>query len=73
MRIKCTFQGISGQEFSERSGIDRDTLNAFEARTERVSANLLLRITKLLEARPDYFFPGYTEEEFEACLVHEFK
>lgn len=72
LRIKRTFQGISQQELSERLGIDRDDLNAYEAGAERVSANLLLRIAKLLEVRPDYFFRGYTEEELGRCLAHEF-
>ena len=48
LRIKRTFQGISQQELSERLGIDSDDLNAYEAGTERVTANLLLRIAKLL-------------------------
>ena len=68
LRIKRTSRGISQQELSERLGIDRDELDAYEAGTERVNAGLLLRITKLLDVRPDYFFVGYTEEELERCL-----
>jgi transcriptional regulator with XRE-family HTH domain len=50
------------------SSYDRDDLNAYEAGAERVSANLLLRIAKLLDVRPDYFFQDYTERELESCL-----
>lgn len=68
LRIKRTSRGISAQELSERLGIDRNDLHAYEAGAERVSANLLLRIAKLLDVRLDYFFRGYTEEELEGCL-----
>lgn len=69
LRIKRTAHGISQQGFSELLGIDREDLNAYEAGAERVSANLLLRIAKLLDVRPDYFFQGYTEAELEGCLL----
>jgi DNA-binding XRE family transcriptional regulator len=68
LRIKRTSLGISQQALSERVGIDRDDLNAYETGAERVSANLLLRIAKSLDVRLDYFFQGYTEEELESCL-----
>jgi transcriptional regulator with XRE-family HTH domain len=60
--------GISQQELSERLGMDRDDLDVYEVGAERVSASLLLRIAKLLDVRPDYFFRGYTEKELEGCL-----
>jgi DNA-binding XRE family transcriptional regulator len=66
--IKRTFHGITQQELSERLGIDRDDLDAYEVGAERVSASLLLRIAKLLDVRPDYFFRDYTEKELEGCL-----
>jgi ribosome-binding protein aMBF1 (putative translation factor) len=69
LRIKRTSRGISRQELSERLGIDRADLNAYEAGTERICANLLLRIAKVLDVRPDYFFLGYTEDELEGCLT----
>jgi ribosome-binding protein aMBF1 (putative translation factor) len=69
LRVKRTSRGISQQELSERLGIDREVLNAYEAGAKRVSANLLLRIAKLLGVRPDYFFQGYTEVELEGCLL----
>ena len=68
LRIKRIACGISQQEFSELLGIDRAHLNAYEAGAERVNANLLLRIARLLHVRPDYFFQDYTERELEACL-----
>jgi hypothetical protein len=49
-------------------GIHRDELDDYEAGAERVGANLLLRIAKLLDVRPDYFFRGYTEKELESCV-----
>jgi len=61
--------GISERELSEKLGIDRSELKAYERGERRVSANLLLRIAKLLEVRPDYFFQGYTAEELSACLA----
>jgi DNA-binding XRE family transcriptional regulator len=68
LRIKRTSRGISQQELSDQLGTNRDDLNAYEAGAKRVSANLLLRIARLLDVRPDYFFRGYTEEELESCL-----
>jgi len=68
LRVKRTALGISPQELSKQLGIDRNDLNAYEAGARRVSANLLLRIAKLLDVRPNYFFRDYTEEELEGCL-----
>jgi ribosome-binding protein aMBF1 (putative translation factor) len=68
LRTKRTSHGISEQELSERLGIDRGDLDAYEVGAKRASANLLLRIAKLLDVGPDYFFRGYTKEELEGCL-----
>jgi hypothetical protein len=68
LRVRRTALGISRQELSGQSGIDPDDLHAYEAGARRIGANLLLRIAKLLEVRPDYFFRDYTEEELEGCL-----
>jgi transcriptional regulator with XRE-family HTH domain len=68
LRVRRTLSGISERELSDRLGIDLDDLNAYEQGTKRVSANLLLRIARLLNVRPNYFFQGYTEEELSACL-----
>ena len=68
LRVRRMLSGISERELSDKLGIDRDDLNAYEQGTKRVSANLLLRIGKLLNVRPDYFFQGYTREELSACL-----
>jgi|SRR5690242_9871368 ribosome-binding protein aMBF1 (putative translation factor) len=69
LRAKRTSRGISEKEISEKLGIDRDDLMAYEHGETRVSARLLLRIAKLLDVRPDYFFQGYTAEELSACLA----
>ena len=61
VRIKRTSRGISEQEFSMSLNIDGNDLAAFEAGEKRINANLLFRIAKLMDARPDYFFRGYTD------------
>ena len=63
VRIKRTSRGMSQQEFCKLLGIDRNDLAAFETGTERINANLLFRIAKSLDVRPDYFFRGYVEEK----------
>ena len=62
VRIKRTSRGIAKQEFCRLLGIDRNDLAAFEAGAKRINANLLFRIAKSLDVRPDYFFRGYVEE-----------
>jgi ribosome-binding protein aMBF1 (putative translation factor) len=62
VRIKRTSRGMTQQELSQLLDIDGDKLAAYEAGEERINANLLFRITKLLDVRPDYFFRGYVEE-----------
>ena len=61
VRIKRTSLGISEQEFRVSLSIDRNDLTAFEAGEKRVNANLLFRIAKFMDVRPDYFFRGYTD------------
>jgi ribosome-binding protein aMBF1 (putative translation factor) len=61
VRIKRTSRGISEQEFSMSLNIDGNDLAAFEAGEKRINANLLFRIAKLMDVRPDYFFRGYTD------------
>jgi transcriptional regulator with XRE-family HTH domain len=57
---------MSQQEFCKLVGIGRNDLAAFEAGTTRINANLLFRIAKSLDVRPDYFFRGYVEEQPKA-------
>jgi ribosome-binding protein aMBF1 (putative translation factor) len=61
VRIKRTSRGIGEQELSMLLSIDRNDLTAFEAGEKRINANLLFRIAKLMDVRPDYFFRGYTD------------
>jgi ribosome-binding protein aMBF1 (putative translation factor) len=61
VRIKRTSRGISEQEFSMSLNIDGNDLAAFEAGEKRINADLLFRIAKLMDVRPDYFFRGYTD------------
>jgi len=62
LRIKRTMSGLTKREFSDLSDIDQKDLIAFEAGAKRINANLLFRIAKTLDVRPDYFFRGYVEE-----------
>jgi DNA-binding XRE family transcriptional regulator len=62
LRIKRTMRGLTQREFSRLLDIDRNDLVAFEAGAKRINANLLFRIAKSLDVRPDYFFRGYIEE-----------
>lgn len=68
LRAKRISRGMTQQELSQRLGCHCTDLNAHEAGTKRVSANLLLRIANLLEVHPSYFFQGYTEGGLEHCL-----
>jgi transcriptional regulator with XRE-family HTH domain len=68
LQVRRTSFGISEKELCGNLGIYRDDLEAYEHGEKRVSANLLLRIAKLLDVRPDYFFQDYTAEELGACL-----
>jgi transcriptional regulator with XRE-family HTH domain len=63
LRLIRKSHGISERELSERLGIDREDLNLYESGGRRVSASLLLRIAKLLDIRPDYFFQDYAKGE----------
>jgi DNA-binding XRE family transcriptional regulator len=66
VRIRRTSRGMPQQEFSDLLDIDRDTFAAHEAGVERINAKLLFQIAKLLDVRPDYFFRGYTTEDWKA-------
>ena len=63
VRIKRTSRGMSQQEFCGQLGVGRNDLAAFEAGAKRINANLLFRIAKSLDVRPDYFFRGYVGEK----------
>ena len=66
VRIRRTSRGMAQHELSELLDIDCDTLAAHEAGVERINAKLLFQIAKLLDVRPDYFFRGYTKEDWKA-------
>jgi DNA-binding transcriptional regulator YiaG len=63
LRLIRESHGISEKEFSVRLGIDYKDLNSYESGGRRVSASLLLRIAKLLDVRPEYFFQDYAKED----------
>jgi transcriptional regulator with XRE-family HTH domain len=60
-------QKLLGQALSELLNIDYDNLAAYEAGVERINAKLLFQTAKLLDVRPDYFFRGYTTEDWKAA------
>ena len=66
VRIKRTWRGVSQEEFCKLLGIGWNDLAAFEAGAKRINANLLFRVAKSLDVRPDYFFRGYVEEQPKA-------
>jgi transcriptional regulator with XRE-family HTH domain len=72
VRIKRTSRGVSQQEFSKQLDIGWNDLAAFEAGAKRINANLLFRVAKSLDVRPDYFFRGYVEET-EGDLARSFR
>jgi DNA-binding transcriptional regulator YiaG len=59
VRIKRTSRRISEEEFSRLLSIKGNDLAAFEAGEKRINADLLFRISKLMDVRPGYFFQGY--------------
>jgi DNA-binding XRE family transcriptional regulator len=59
VRARRTSRGMTQQDLSDLLGVDRNNLAAYEAGAERINADLLLRIAKFLDVRPDYFFRGY--------------
>jgi transcriptional regulator with XRE-family HTH domain len=61
-RIRRTSLGMNEHELGNLLGLNRSTLAAYEAGAQRINANLLLRIAKALDVRPDYFFQGYVED-----------
>ena len=66
VRIKRTSRGMSQQEFCKLLGVSRNDLAAFESGAKRINANLLFRVAKSLDVRPDYFFRDYVEEQRKA-------
>jgi DNA-binding Xre family transcriptional regulator len=65
LRTRRISYGISKKELSAQLGIDQDNLDLYETGAKRVNARLLLRIAKLLDVRPDYFFQDYASGEYE--------
>jgi transcriptional regulator with XRE-family HTH domain len=67
VRTRRIARGISRQELSRRLEVKRDDLAAYEAGKVRINANLLFRIAKVLDVRPDYFFRSSSEEDAKAA------
>lgn len=59
LRVIRESHGISGKEFSAKLAIDFGDLNSYEFGERRVSARLLLRIARLLNVQPEYFFQDF--------------
>jgi transcriptional regulator with XRE-family HTH domain len=67
VRLRRVSRGISQQELSRQLEIKSDDLAAYEAGETRINANLLFRIAKLLDVRPDFFFRASSEEDAKAA------
>jgi DNA-binding Xre family transcriptional regulator len=67
VRVRRTSRRMTQQDLSDLLGIDRDNLAAYEAGVERINAKILFQIAKLLDVRPNYFFRGYTGEDWKAA------
>jgi transcriptional regulator with XRE-family HTH domain len=67
VRTRRIARGISRQELSRRLEVKSHDLAAYEAGEKRINANLLFRIAKLLDVRPDYFFRPSSEEDAKAA------
>ena len=67
VRFRRISRGISKQELSRQLEIKGNDLTAYEAGKKRINANLLFRVAKLLDVRPDYFFRASSEEDAKAA------
>jgi ribosome-binding protein aMBF1 (putative translation factor) len=64
LRVIRESHGISEKELSIRLAIDFSDLNSYESGEQRVSASLLLRIARLLNVKPEYFFQDFAKDQF---------
>jgi transcriptional regulator with XRE-family HTH domain len=67
VRSRRSSLGISQQELCTKLKIKSDDLGAYEVGEERINANLLFRIAKLLDVRLDYFFRASSGEDAKAA------
>jgi transcriptional regulator with XRE-family HTH domain len=67
VRTRRIARGLSRQQMSRQLGIKGDELAAHEAGEKRINANLLFRIAKVLDVRPDYFFRSSSAEDSKAA------
>jgi transcriptional regulator with XRE-family HTH domain len=67
VRAKRISRRISQQEFCQQLGVDSADLNAYEAGDKRINANLLMRVAKLLDVPPVYFFRMEAKEKAKAA------
>ena len=64
LRVIRESHGISEKEFSIQLAIDFRDLNSYESGERRVSASFLLRIARLLNVRPEYFYQDSAKDQF---------
>jgi transcriptional regulator with XRE-family HTH domain len=62
LREKRTSTGWSQEELAETLQIDPKDIYAYEAGSKRISADRLLRLSKVLGVKPIYFF-GFDDKE----------
>jgi transcriptional regulator with XRE-family HTH domain len=62
LREKRTSNGWSQEQLAEKLQIDPTDIYAYEAGAKRITANRLLRLSKVLGVKPVYFF-GFDDKE----------
>ena len=62
LREKRTATGWSQEQLAEKLQIDPKDVSAYETGSKRISADRLLRVSKLLGVKPVYFF-GFDDNE----------
>jgi transcriptional regulator with XRE-family HTH domain len=62
LRDKRTSTGWSQEQLAEKLQIDPKDISAYENGAKRISADRLLRLSKVLGVRPVYFF-GFEDDE----------
>ncbi len=62
LRDKRTSTGWSEEQLAEKLQVDSKDIYAYEKGSKRITAERLLRLSKLLDVKPTYFF-GFDDRE----------
>jgi transcriptional regulator with XRE-family HTH domain len=58
VRVKRTELGLSESDIASELGLTVDEYLEYESGTRRLGAERLLKLSKLMNVRPEYFFEG---------------